>query len=427
MSMIFYQLVLFLVRPLVILRLWLRARSESEYGLRQSERFGLVPGSVQKGSVWFHTVSAGETIAAASLIRELKGIFPDIPFLVTTMTPAGSAQVQERLSDVVSHCYAPYDFGSAVDAFFATVEPRVLVLMETELWPNWVQRASSRNIPIMVVNARLSARSARGYGRLGNLVREMLGGIELFACQTVAHRDRFIGLGADPDRVIVSGSVKYDQTLPDDFSVRVNELRHQFGISEGESVWIAASTHPGEDEIVLTAHQLLRERIQNLRLILVPRHPVRVDAVAMLCQSAGFVVGKQSETSLQQDIDIVLGDVMGTLLYLYGLADVAFLGGSFEEIGGHNPIEPALCQIPVVSGPHQYNFTDVMETMSQAGGLVTVTDAQELARVAADWLGNDEIRSQAGRSIAKVVTANRGAQEKVRELVGTRIAATILE
>lgn len=425
--MMFYQLVLFLVRPLVKVRLRLRARREPEYGLRQTERFGDVPASVQKGSVWFHTVSAGETIAAASLIRELKGIFPDIPFLVTTMTPTGSAQVQQRLSDIVSHCYAPYDFASAVDSFFAAVEPRTLVLMETELWPSWIQRATSRDIPIMVVNARLSDKSARGYARLGNLVKGMLGGIELFACQTPAHRDRFIGLGADPDRVIVSGSVKYDQYLPADFDARVHELRAQFNIVAGEPMWIAASTHAGEDEIVIAALKVLRERIPKLRLILVPRHPVRVHEVTAMCQKAGYTVGEQSETTAQHDVDIVMGDVMGSLQYLYGLANVAFVGGSFEKVGGHNPIEPALCQIPIVTGPHQFNFTDVMEAMSRTGGLVTVTGAPDLAQVVGDWLGNDELRAQAGEAVAGVVAANRGAQEKVRELVRARIAGTIPE
>ena len=421
MSMFFYRVVLRLARPLVRLRLRRRAKREPEYGDRVSERFGQVPDQIPTGVVWFHTVSAGETIAATPLIRELKEAFPNLPFLVTTMTPTGSAQVQERLGDIVLHCYAPYDFSDSVERFFNRVQPKALILMETELWPNWVRHARARSVPVMAINARLSEKSARGYARLGGLVRDMLDYIELIACQSRAHRDRFIGLGATAQKVVVTGSVKFDVKLPGDFGEEVSRLEEKFGLSHCP-VWIAASTHPGEDEVVLAAHAEILNKAPNTKLILVPRHPVRVPEVAEMIEAAGFdYVLQSSEGGSAQ---VLLGDVMGTLQYLYGLADSAFVGGSLVDVGGHNPIEPALCEIPVVSGPHQHNFTEIMESLAQAGGLKTITGADELAQVIGEWLNYAELRETAGKAAAKIVDENRGAQTKVHDLVRARIAAT---
>ena len=425
MSATFYQLVLFFVRPLVKLRLRLRARREPAYGERWEERFGHVPAGVACGPVWFHTVSAGETIAAAPLIRTLREDFPDLPFLVTTMTPTGSVQAVERLSDIADHCYAPYDFPEVVERFYARVAPKALVLMETELRPNLISMACARGIPVMLVNARLSERSARGYSRISGLVRKMLNSIDLIVCQAPAHRDRFIALGADPERVQVAGSVKFDQFLPDDFDVQLLSLRRRFGMDTDIPVWIAASTHPGEDEQVLTAHRMLCERFGEIRLVVVPRHPVRVNEVVALIENAGLTYSRQSDAG--GDGQVVIGDVMGTLQYMYGLADVAFVGGSLVAVGGHNPIEPALCGLPVAVGPYQYNFAEVMEALSEAGSLVTVTDADDLAQVVGGWLEGEELRRRAGRAGLEVVAANRGAQEKVGRLIRDCVTAAVMK
>ena len=419
MSMFFYRAILRLARPLVRLRLRRRAKKEPEYGERVAERFGEMPEHIPTGVVWFHTVSAGETIAASPLIRELKEVFPNLPFLVTTMTPTGSAQVQERLGDVVSHSYAPYDFSDGVERFFNRVQPKAIILMETELWPNWVRFARTRSVPVMAINARLSEKSARGYARLGSLVRNMLDHIELIACQTRAHRDRFVGLGAAPQKVVVTGSVKFDVSLPQDFTDEITELKSKFGLGDSPT-WIAASTHPGEDEIVLAAHAEILSKVPNAKLILVPRHPVRVPDVSEMINAADLSHALQSGDG--GSADVLLGDVMGTLQYLYGLADCAFVGGSLVDVGGHNPIEPALCEIPVASGPHQHNFTEIMESLSNVGGLKTITGAGELAQVISEWLTYPDLKQSAGQAAAKIVAENRGAQEKVHNLVQARIA-----
>ena len=362
-----YRLLLILAYPLVRLRLLWRARREPEYGQRVRERFGYAGSELPRGAVWFHTVSAGETISAAPLIRALVGEFPDRPFLVTTMTPSGSAQVRQHLHDRVAHCYAPYDFRAGVERFFARLEPRLLVLMETELWPNLIDVAHKRRIPVLLINARLSARSARGYARVGPLTRDMLGQLDFIACQYAEHARRFVGLGASVGQVSAVGNVKFDVQLPEDFAGRVGALRDAWQLRD-RPVWIAASTHPGEDEVVIEAHRLLRLTHPRACLLLVPRHPARAQAVEKLVKTAGLSVARQSHgvNTRGPDLDVMLCDTMGQLQYFYGLSQVAFLGGSFVSVGGHNPIEAAVCRQPVIMGPEIFNFPEVVAAFISA-------------------------------------------------------------
>lgn len=418
-----YQIVLWLALPFVWLRLQLRARREPEYGLRQNERLGHVPDHVRSHCVWFHTVSAGETIAATPLIKQIAQEYSDLPVLVTTMTPTGSQQVVERLGDSVDHCYAPYDFAFAVERFFSRVKPRMLVLMETELWPNLIGAADAAGIPVILINARLSARSAKGYAKVGGLTRRMLSQLSDVACQSEEHRQRFIQLGANPERTQVTGSVKFDLALPDDFTQKVQATRLSLSLTD-QPVWIAASTHPGEDELVLAAFAQVRQHFPQVCLILVPRHPVRADDVGELVCAAGFSFAKQSQCTPQQpagDVDVVIGDVMGTLLTLYGVADIAFVGGSLVPLGGHNPLEPALCKLPIVCGPHQFNFPQISEVLAAQGGLNIVQTAEELSERISAWLGDRASAKQVGEAAASVVDANRGATAKVLVLLRERI------
>lgn len=418
-----YFVLLLLAWPWAVLRLHWRGRREPAYRERRAERFGRVPVGIPPGCIWFHTVSAGETIAAAPLIGRLAAAFPGLPFLVTTMTPTGSAQVRERLGGRVHHCYAPYDFPWAVRRFYAAVQPRLVVLMETELWPNLIGAAAARGVPVLLVNARLSERSARGYARVGGLTRPMLERLAWIACQYPDHARRFEALGAPPERVLVHGSVKFDAALPADHAQRVAALRARWGLGPAP-VWIAASTHPGEEQAVLAAHARVTARLPGTRLILVPRHPPRADEVARLCAGAGLRVGRQSRADAQDvRADVVVGDTMGELLYLYGLADVAFVGGSLVEVGGHNPIEPALCGVPVVMGPVVFNFEDVVRAFRDAGGLAVVDDPEALAAVLVDWLGDAARRADAAARARAVVAANKGAGARLEALLDAQIRA----
>ena len=417
-----YSALLVLAWPWVHLRLRWRARKESAYAERIPERFGHVPVTVPRRCVWFHTVSAGETIAAAGLIRELTELFPRLPFLVTTMTPTGSEQVRERLADCVHHCYAPYDFPWAVRRFYDTVQPRLLVLMETELWPNLIEAADRRNVPVMLVNGRLSEASARGYARLGRLTREMLGRLRWVSCQYEEHRRRFELLGVPPERLLVHGSVKFDATLPFDHAERVYALRRRWQLADDQA-WIAASTHPGEETVVLDAHARLRRRHPRLRLVVVPRHPARSDEVAALCRDRGFTCGRQSRSDHGGGCDVILGDTMGELLYLYGLADIAFVGGSLVPVGGHNPIEPALCGVAMVMGPEVFNFTEVVAAFREAECLPLVAGPDELVESIEDALAHPEARAAAVARARSVISANSGARGRLRRLLEQEIRA----
>ena len=407
-----YNLLLLLALPFVWLRLLVKAGRDPAYAKRRGERFGRVPASVGRDVVWFHTVSAGEAIGAAPVIRALKARMPQAKFLVTTMTPTGSEQVSKRLGDIVDHCYAPYDFPWAVTRFVRRVEPRALILMETELWPNIIRGAKSAGACVALVNARLSERSARGYGRIAGLVREMLADTDHIICQYEDTAKRFEALGAERSRLVVTGNIKFDLDLPDDLSSEVDRMRRDWG--SDRPVWIAGSTHPGEDEIVLDAHAQLIKRFADLLLVLVPRHPDRADGVAELCGRRGLSTARLGAGAKAVegncDIQVLVADVMGRLLTLYGIADVALLGGSFVAIGGHNPIEAAVHGIPMLMGPHRFNFDEVARRFADAGCLHEVNQ-DNLAATVASLLGDPPRCAREGRIAREVVDANRGSSD----------------
>ena len=411
-----YNVLLWLALPFAWLRLFVRARREPAYAERRAERFGRVPPEVGRDVVWFHTVSAGETIAAAPVIRALKSRRPELRFLVTTMTPAGSAQVIERLGDIVDHCYAPYDFPWAVRRFVRRVRPRALFLMETELWPNLIGAAHTAGASVSLINARLSERSARGYRRVGPLTRRMLARLEQIICQYEDTARRFEALGVAPERLSVTGSVKFDLAVPDDLDAEVERLRRAW-VGERRA-WIAGSTHPGEDEIVLDAHRALTERFPGLLLILAPRHPTRAEDVAALARERGLrptLLSTGPGDDGASTSDVLVADVMGRLVHLYGLADVAFLGGSLVPVGGHNPIEAAVHGIPMLMGPHRFNWTEITRRFEDSGCLHPALDQRELTATAGDLLANATRLREEGRAAARTVVENRGATARLLE------------
>lgn len=403
MIRLLYQVLLILALPWVWARLFVRARREPAYRQRRGERFGRVPAGLSTGVIWFHTVSAGETNAAAPVIRAVQEHFPDDTFLVTTMTPTGSARVMSLLGDAVEHCYVPYDYPWAVARFLRRVRPRALVLMETELWPNLVEQTAAGGASVYLVNARLSARSYRGYRRIGPLVRRMLRSFEGIVCQYEDTAARFRSLGARS--VVVTGSVKFDAEMPPEV----------FGVGDlgfGDApVWIAGSTHGGEEETVLDAHRQLRGRFPGIGLILVPRHPQRAAGVAQLAKQRGFSTGLLSDRPT--GVDVLVGDVMGTLAHLYPHADVAFVGGSLDGTGGHNPIEAAVHGLPVLMGPTRHDVEEICARFAVAGCFHPVTDADDIARIVGELVADPKRRAEEGEAAKGVVDANRGARRAV--------------
>ena len=416
-----YGLLLHLALPWVWGRLYWKARLVPGYAERIGERFGGVPGNgsargtattsrppeQRDGVIWFHTVSAGETNAAAPTIRAVKERLPNETFLVTTMTPTGSARVQALLGDIAEHCYAPYDYPWAVARFLRRTRPKALVLMETEISPNMIERTAASGADVYLVNARLSARSHRGYRRLSWLTRPMLKRLAHVVCQYEDTAARFRDLGAGA--VTAIGSVKFDgQPPPDRFGIDSLD----FGTAPA---WIAGSTHAGEEEIVLDAHQRLRQRFPDLRLMLVPRHPERAAETIRLVQRYGLSAGRLSarETGKQ----VLIGDVMGTLAHLYALADLAFVGGTLDDTGGHNPIEAAIHGVPMLVGPARFKIEEVCARFFAAGCMHPIADAADIAGAAGELLADPKRRQAEGEQARAVVAANRGAQQKLVELL----------
>ena len=395
--MFLYNLLLTLALPWMWGRLWWKARAEPEYAARMPERFGILPSHLPKNAIWFHCVSAGETIGAAPMVRELRRRLPNVPIVVTTMTPAGAARARALLGDAVAHCRAPYDFPWAVDRCLKHLRPRALVLVETELWPNLVVRAAAA-APVFLINARLSARSHARYALVPRLMRRVLGGLEAVLCQYEDSAERFRDLGLPADRAQVTGSVKFDIDLPP-------------VVAGDAGVWIAGSTHPPEEEVVLDAHERLRARFPHLRLLLVPRHVTRAPAVLRMATRRGLSAGLQSAGG-EEAVDVVVGDVMGTLAGLYGQADVAFLGGSLDDTGGHNPIEAAVHGRPMVMGPERRNFEEVCRRFEEADCLHLARDAGELADAIGARIADPQRRQREGAAARQVVMENAGATRR---------------
>lgn len=417
MNRTLYSILFHLGLPLIALRLWLRSRKAPAYAQRIGERFAFGLPPMQRGGIWVHAVSVGESIAAAPMIRALLARYPQLPITVTCMTPTGSERIQSMFANEprIQHCYLPYDFPWAAARFLEHVQPKVGVIMETELWPNHIHQCAKRGIPTVLANARLSQRSARGYGRFAKLTRPMLAEMSLFAVQTETEAQRFRELGARPECVTVTGSIKFDLTIDPQLLVRA-EAQRQAWHTTGRPVWIAASTHAGEDEVVLSAHRTLLQRHPDALLMLVPRHPERFNSVFELSQQQGFsTVRRSTAEPVTGSTSVLVGDTMGELLFLYALADIAFVGGSLVPNGGHNLLEPAALDKPVLSGPHLFNFLEIAAMLRNAGALQEVTDAPGLAAAVQHLIEQPEAAKDMADAGLAVMKANQGALQKLLE------------
>lgn len=410
-----YSILLYLLIPFVCLRLLWRGRRAPAYWQRWGERFSFTLPKIAPQGIWIHAVSVGEFQAALPLIRALLQHYPELPLLITTTTPTGSARVQDSLAGQVTHAYLPYDLPFAMQRFVDAVQPRLLILMETEIWVNLLQVCKQRAIPVMLANARLSARSAAGYQRVSTLIRPALQSLQCIAVQTEAEAARFAQLGAPPSILKVIGSIKFDLELPTDLSQHAQVLRQQFGTRK---VWIAASTHAGEDEQILAAFQQVRAQLPEVLLILVPRHPERFTEVATLCVRDDPLMKRRS---LGEVVDmktgIYLGDTMGELLLLFAAADVAFVGGSLVPTGGHNLLEPAALGLPVIFGQHVFNFKEISQKLLAAYAAQQVQNSAALATAVLGYLQDEALRINTGLNGKAFVENNRGALQRLLTLI----------
>jgi 3-deoxy-D-manno-octulosonic-acid transferase len=408
-----YTLLFYLTLPFLFIRLWWKGRKTPGYRLRWPERLGFIPALPATSRViWIHAVSLGEMIAAKPLIQALRTTYPDTQLIITTTTVTGSSLAQQCVGDDVYHCYLPYDLPGPLTRFLTRTHPQQAIIMETELWPNLLHYTAQRQIPILLANARLSSYSLQSYRRIPFLTRPMLSHITCIAAQTQADADRFMQLGAQTAQIKVMGSIKFDISVPMPLVEEGRALRQSWGL-EQRPVLIAASTHAQEEDIVLSAFAQCLKSHPNALLILVPRHSERFQTVLADCQKQGYrVVSRTQQQPCTSDTQVFLGDTIGELFLYYAMADIAFVGGSFVPVGGHNPLEPAALGLSVLTGPHIHNFTQIFAWLAEAGAAITVDNATALNDAWKTLLDDADDRKKRGTQGQTIVEANRGALAK---------------
>ncbi len=414
-----YTFIFALALPVVFYRLWVKDKKVPGYRIRWPERFGIYPTPPPgKPIVWIHAVSVGEVVAATPIIKRLL-LCSEVRLMVTTMTPTGSTRVLNNFGDAVLHVYAPYDLPWTVAAFLRRTQPVLAIIMETELWPNILHECSRQQLPLILANARMSERSAKRYLRFRQATKSLLNCLNFVAAQNQNDGERFLKMGLQPEKLLVSGNVKFDTHISDNQIQASVALKCAYG--EDRPLLVAASTHEGEDHIILAGFSKILRQHPTALLILVPRHPERFNDVVSLCQASFRCVRRSEGTLPSSQTQVIVGDTMGEMNLFYGLADIAFVGGSLIERGGHNMIEPASWGVPVLSGPHTFNFADVSKRLLACEGMYTVLNEDDFAQQCITWLDQPSLRLQAGQNAKQFAEQNRGAVDRLMTLVSKYI------
>jgi 3-deoxy-D-manno-octulosonic-acid transferase len=411
-----YSMLIYCAVPFAFAGVLWRGLRDRGYRQGLGERFGWGRQLCSAGTIWLHAVSLGEMSAAAPLVRALRARYPDNPLVLTCGTPTGRARARALFGRTVDVRFLPYDTPGAVARFLDRIQPRLAVIMETELWPNLFHECERRAVPLVLASARLSAKSVARYRRSGSLFRGIFSASSLIAAQTAEDAERFMAIGAQSARTRVIGNIKFDLELGAAVLEQGRALRASFGAAR--PTWIAGSTHAGEEEQVLAAHAELQSVAPNALLLLVPRHPDRFRTVADLLSSRGLRFTRRS-SGVPPDAatQVMLVDTVGELAALYASADAAFVGGSLVPIGGHNLLEPAALGVPVLTGPYQSNGKDIARMLVEQGAALQVADARELAAALSRLLADPEERRRMGAIGRHIVESNRGSVARLLELI----------
>jgi len=416
-ALLIYRIILLLLLPIILLALLFRSFSNSQYRQRLIERLGFIPKSYKKHGIIVHAASVGEVIALTPLIEQLLQTYPELPITLTTFTPTGSAQVKKHFSSRVQHSFLPIDIFPCTQLFLTRLQPKLMIFMETELWPNLINQCAKKQIRLLLVNGRLSAKSVESYKKIRPLITPTLNCFDKILCQSQDNQINFLRLGAHSERCLVSGNLKFD------ISINSNILDKQAQLTKllpkQRQLWLVASTHQGDEEIALVAFKQIKALFPTLLLVLVPRHPERFNSVEKLCISHDMTVVKRSKNIPVESQDIWLLDTLGELMAAYSLADIITMGGSFSNIGGHNPLEPALFKKPIVVGSDMSNFTEVLKQLQQLQGIVQLPENQtskgqssQLAKMIINLLQDKSQAELLGKQAHQVVMNNQGASER---------------
>ena len=419
MARIFYSFALIIISPLIVFYLYiLRGKKNQGYRAHFKERFGFVSKSlftVKTKPLVFHCASVGEVLAATPLIKALQKVHPNLNILITCNTPTGREQILSQFKNTVACSYLPIDFPFATARFLKRIKPQALCILETELWPNLMAISHKKNIPVLVINARLSEKSQQGYQKVAKLTHIIMRSITVLASHNKTDAKRFIELGLETSKSHVTGSIKFDITPSEEQLAKVLNLKQLYSNNE-RFVWVAGSTHPVEHELVLSAHQELLKKQPNALLIIAPRHPEQFDKVAELLTQSPLSFSRRSQNNYNNE-QVLLADTLGELQYLYGAANVSFIGGSLIRRGGHNPLESAAFSVGVITGPHTYNFDHVYPELTKLKGAVVVDSNDELAKQLITFSQNTKACQTLGIKAAQCVTKNQGAIQKTLNII----------
>ncbi len=402
-----YTFIYYLLSPLMCIRWFFKSLKPPKYREPFRQRFGFVK-KHKDTDLWIHAVSMGETSGAISIINKLITANPKLKIVVTTTTPTGAKLLLEHLGDKIIHYYSPCDLPGSIKRFVSRVSPKVVVIMETELWPNWLSHIHDRQIPIILANARLSESSARKYSFFKDASKSLFSKLSKVLAVNEADAQRFVSSGVSKSNVEITGNIKFDAEFPQ------ASFDEYFPYWSKEFVWIAASTHQGEDEQILQAHKQVTDVIPNAKLILVPRHPERFENVAELISQNGFQFSRRSKrSSWEESASVLLGDTMGELLFAYQKSNVAFIAGSFVDIGGHNAIEAAYYSKPILTGPYYHNFQYLFDSLIELEAAKVVTNSRQLAEQLIQLANDNREAEVMGEKAKTFIDKNKGALEKV--------------
>ncbi len=421
-ALLIYRIIFLLLLPILLLILLGRSISNSSYRQRFSERLGFFPKNRsvkknQKRGIVVHAASVGEVIALTPFVEQLLQQYPHLPITVTTFTPTGSAQVTKQFANRVQHGFLPLDAYPCTQLFLARLQPKLMIFMETELWPNLIKQCADKKIKLLLINGRLSANSMKSYQKISSLITPTVNHFDKILCQSQDNLSNYLQLGADAKRCQMSGNLKFDISI----NANTNEKKAKLAVllPKNRKIWLVASTHQGDENIALNAFKTIKKLFPQLLLVIVPRHPERFNAVAKLCTDNGYSLAKRSENTIVTTQDIWLLDTLGELMAAYALADIVTMGGSFSHIGGHNPLEPALFKKPIIVGNDMSNFTEILSQLQQNKGVVQLSPvsksgnaAQPLAQAVIELLKDNKAASLLGSQAHQVVLNNQGASKR---------------
>jgi len=418
---IIYSLIYTLTFLLFIPYFLVRELSYPRYWRSLFQRFGFIPRGINpdgRKTIWVHAVSVGEVLAAKSLIRALLKEYPNYPLIISTTTITGNRIARKSFTEVDGIVYFPFDWSFSVRRTIRRLNPALLIILETELWPNALRQCKRREIPIVLINGRLSSRSYGRYLRIRTIFRRVLKDVNLYCMQSEEDARRIISLGAGEDKVVVAGNLKYDTGTPPASSKTEEHLKELLGVSPEDPVIVAGSTEKGEDELLLQSFHEVKKRYPRVKMILAPRRPTRFDEVEKLLKSFSFRYRRRSRDRKDGGkTDILLLDTIGELTSAYALGRINFVGGSLVPVGGHNILEPAARGKPVVFGKHMDNFRPISQLFIREEGGIQVGNQQELTQAFLQLLEDEELCASMGKKARQIVRANQGATDRSLALI----------